>query len=73
MQIDVWVEAQSLGIALQFRRHPGAGTPGLGFCGQKPMKRSTPRSEDSTGLQSEQTLSNHTLRSLAATRIGGGQ
>jgi len=72
MQIDVWVEAQSLGIALSVRRHPGGVTPGLGFCGQKPMKKSTPRSEDSTELQPVQTLARLHRQSTAITRIGGG-
>jgi len=72
MQIDVWVEAQSLGIALSVRRYPGGVTPGLGFDEPKPMKRSTLRSEDSTEIQLEPLSRLH--RELAAvTQIGGGQ
>ena len=64
-------EAQAFGV---IRKVPhGVAAPEAWVSGQKPMKRSTPGSEDSTGLQLEQTLSSLTLRSLAVTRIGGGQ
>jgi len=41
MQVYVWVEAQSLGIALSVRRCPGVHAPGLGFDGPKPMPQET--------------------------------
>lgn len=64
-------EAQAFGVIRKVPR--GVVAPEAWVSGQKPMKRSTPRSEDSTGLQVEQALSDFTLRSLVATRIGGEQ
>ena len=64
-------EAQAFGVIRKVPR--GVAAPEAWVSGQKPMKRSTPRSEDSTGIQSEQALSGLTLRSLVATQIRGGQ
>jgi len=64
-------EAQAFGVIRKVPR--GVAAPEAWVSGQKPMIRSTPRSEDSTGIQLEQALSGLTLRSLVATQIRGGQ